>query len=105
MSATNMQVNQPGNLQLAVGSYRIEYTLSSTSSQSVDLSYLNLLWDYLYKYPPSTLVYKTSRNNKRPRPHSPQTFVSFRFSIRLHYEAIGGRRWKSIKCAGMAGQN
>jgi hypothetical protein len=33
------------------------------------------------------------RLKKRGGPHSPQTFVEFRFDIRLHYALVNGSRW------------
>jgi hypothetical protein len=34
----------------------------------------------------------------RPRPHPPQTLVTFEFLTRLHHATISGTRRKTIKC-------
>ena len=34
---------------------------------------------------------------KRPRHHSPQTFVKFQFRFRLHYMNANGTRWKIME--------
>lgn len=48
--------------------------------------------EYLLKHPEFA-----ESDKKRGGPHSPQTFVGFRFSIQLTYVKIDGTCWRAIK--------
>jgi hypothetical protein len=52
-----------------------------------------------YRKPFDILAKGTQTQLMRPQYHSPQTFVTFTFPIRLHYSTTGGTRWKIDKCA------
>ncbi len=50
----------------------------------------------IYKKPFDILAKGSNRLLWRPRPHPPQTSVSFEFDVQLYYAKINGSRWKVI---------